>query len=108
MAINIGAFLGIFFSPIIAAHFGFRASFIASALGMVLALATFIYSRKFLSHITTEAGKQKLSYSKLLITILGGILAVFIVTFLLENVLLAETVLIIMFLCVIAWYSTTH
>ncbi|TNF65482.1 MAG: alkaline phosphatase [Gammaproteobacteria bacterium] len=104
MAINIGAFLGIFFSPIIAAHYGFRASFIASALGMILALSTFIYSRKFLSHIGTEAGKKSLSYSKLVITIIGGIIAVFIVTFLLENVILAEAVLIIMFLCVIGWY----
>lgn len=104
MAINIGSFLGVFFSPIIASHFGFSLSFILSAIGMILAIFTFIFSQKYLKNIATAAGIKPLCLKSLIAVLISLIISTLLVAFLLTKIFYAEIFLWSMFIIVVCSY----
>jgi proton-dependent oligopeptide transporter, POT family len=90
MAINIGAVLGLFFSPLISKHYGFQTSFVVAAIGMVLALVTFAFSKNSLSHIHTAAGRKALNYRYLAITLISLVVLAYVTELMLKHVLYAQ------------------
>jgi len=56
MGINVGAFLGSTIVPILAARYGWSMGFAAPAIGMLLGLIQFAFTRRFLGHAGLEPG----------------------------------------------------
>ncbi len=85
MAVNIGSMISISITPIISQRFGWSCAFWLCAIGLALGLTNFIFYLKILNHIHTDAGKQPLNLSRLIVTIVGSILGIIIIAQLLDN-----------------------
>jgi proton-dependent oligopeptide transporter, POT family len=79
MAINIGSFIALFISPIVAQAYGYKYAFLMSATGLFLGLLNFFMFYNVLSSISTEAGRKSLAHMKLAIVVIGSIASIFII-----------------------------
>ncbi len=104
MAINIGGVFGMFLAPILSSSYGYQYTFLASAIGIVLALATFVFSSNILQHIATPAGKRPFSLKKLILILIGTLLLSYIVSHLLQHIFYAELILWSMLFLIISYY----
>jgi len=78
MAINVGSFISMTLSPIIAHNFGWRYAFLMCALGMFFGLSMFLHFYNFMDKVSTEAGRRPLKKQHVFIIIIGIILAILI------------------------------
>ncbi|WP_150467888.1 oligopeptide:H+ symporter [Francisella sp. SYW-9] len=85
MAINIGSFVSMLLTPIVAAKYGYMHAFFCSAFGMLLGLLSYTIFYPKIKHIMTEAGSRKMSYSKMVVVIVGAFVAILLVGNILEN-----------------------
>lgn len=76
MSINIGSLLSMAVTPIVAKYYSFNAAFAVSFVGMIIALLNYVLQRRLLNHITTKAGRQKVTGEKIYIvttSVIGSI-----------------------------------
>ncbi|WP_108652103.1 oligopeptide:H+ symporter [Dongshaea marina] len=104
MSINIGSFLSLLFSPVIASHFGYAAAYTVCAIGLLLSMLSYWIFRNTVGHIGSEADKRPLDLKKLLLVIIGSAVLSLICAFLMKHVALAEGVLVLICAVVIVLY----
>ncbi|ASG68744.1 MFS transporter [Francisella halioticida] len=85
MAINVGSFVSMIITPIVAAKYGYMHAFFVSAFGMFLGLLSYTFFYPKIMHVATEAGLKKISYSRLLVVIVGAFVAILITGNILEH-----------------------
>ena len=76
MAINLGSFVSMALTPIIAHKYSYLHAFIFCAVGMFLGLISYLSFYKVLSKLSTEAGKQDINWARIVIVIVGALIAV--------------------------------
>ncbi len=92
MAINIGAFVSMSLTPIIAVKIGWTAAFIVCSFGLLCGILSFYAFYGLIAHISTEAGREPVKWSRLLVVIIGAILATLIFGKLLNYILICYTI----------------
>jgi proton-dependent oligopeptide transporter, POT family len=90
MAVNIGSMLSMAVTPIIAQVYGWSSAFWVCAVGLGLGLANYIFYRRALSSIGTEAGQQKLNIKRLLIILVGAAFLFFTMANLLNHTTICD------------------
>ncbi len=85
MAVNLGATLSQFFTPIIAVVWGWHAGFAFCSAGMALGLCNFFFMRKHMAHVGSEPDFKPLDKKKLAIVIVGAALSIAVVAAIIEN-----------------------
>ena len=85
MAINVGSFISMLITPWTSAAYSHGVSYMICALGMVGALLIFVGGYGLLKSYDSPIGFQPFNMSRLLMAIVGGVVAVAICTFLLSN-----------------------
>lgn len=85
MAINVGSFVSMLVTPVVAAKYGYMHAFLVSAVGMLLGLISYTVFYPKISHVATDAGSKKISLSKYITVIVGAVIAIFIAGNILEN-----------------------
>lgn len=92
MAVNIGSFVSMIITPIMAAKYGYLHAFACSAVGMFLGLISYTLFYPSIRNISTEAGKEKLSWFKIAVVVIGSIIAILIVGNILEKTTLVTSI----------------
>jgi len=85
MAVNLGATLSQFFTPIIAVVWGWHAAFGFCSAGMALGLGNYFFMRKHLAHVGSEPDFRPVDKKKLAIVIVGAALSIAVVAAIIEN-----------------------
>jgi proton-dependent oligopeptide transporter, POT family len=85
MAINIGAFISMAITPIVAANFGWGYAFAICSIGLFLGTASFFMFYRVLDNVYTDAGKNPLKVARLALVIAGSIISVIIIGILLPH-----------------------
>ncbi|GAB4222781.1 MAG: oligopeptide:H+ symporter [Francisella sp.] len=104
MSINIGAFLSTLFTPFISQLFGYKVAFVTCGLSIFIGLSVFIAFYNKISHIATKAGKEKLNYNKLILTILATIVSIYGVAILIKNATISNIIVIITLILAVVYY----
>ncbi len=95
MAVNIGSFISMLLVPIIGGHYGLSLGFSICAMGLVLAIGSFVGFRYLVRGIDSPAGAQPLSLTKLAGVILVIAAMVFASAWMLTNLTVAHWLLAI-------------
>ncbi len=95
MAVNIGSFISMLLVPIIGGRYGLSLGFSICAMGLVLAVGSFVGFRHLVRGIDSPAGARPLSFTKLGGVILGIIAMVFASAWMLTNLTVAHWLLAI-------------
>lgn len=95
MAVNIGSFISMLLVPIIGGHFGLSLGFMICAMGLVLAVGSFVSFRYLVRGIDSQAGLQPLNKGKLLVTIAGVVAMTLFSAWMLEHLTVAHVLLTI-------------
>ncbi len=90
MSINIGSFLSMILVPIVGAQYGLELGFMICAMGLILAVGSFVSFRHLVRGIDSPAGLEPLSGKKLLVTVAGVIAATLISAWLLNHLTIAH------------------
>jgi POT family proton-dependent oligopeptide transporter len=85
MAVNLGAALSQFFTPIIAAFWGWHAGFAFCASGMALGLINYFFMRRHLAHVGSEPDFKPVNKKKLAIVLVGALLSIAVVAAIIQN-----------------------
>ncbi len=100
MSVNIGSFLSMLLVPIVGGRYGLSLGFSICAMGLVLAVGSFIGFRYLVKGIDSPAGAKPLSLPKLGMTILGVIAMTVFSAWMLSHLSVAHWLLLIIGLCV--------
>ncbi|MGQ4005562.1 oligopeptide:H+ symporter [Francisellaceae bacterium CB300] len=104
MAVNIGSFVSMIITPVVAAKYGYGYAFSCSAIGMVLGLVSYTVFYPKIAQLSTEAGLQKLSFTKLFAVLIGALIAIVIAANILENTDLCTAIVIAIALLALVYF----
>ena len=104
MAVNIGSFVSMLITPILAVNYGYLHAFASSAVGMLLGLISYTVFYPSIKNIATEAGKEKMCWKKISIVVIGAIIAIFIAGNILENYIICTTLVIVIAICALIYF----
>ena len=100
MAVNIGSFISMLLVPIIGGMYGLSLGFSICAMGLVLAVGSFVGFRYLVRGIDSPAGEKPLSLPKLGATIVGVIAMTAFSAWMLSHLSVAHWLLLIIGVCV--------
>ncbi|MGQ3891493.1 oligopeptide:H+ symporter [Legionella sp. CNM-4043-24] len=107
MAINLGSTVALFIGPALASRYGYPWAYGLSFIGLLLGLANYAFQRRHIQSINTPADQRPIG-SWLWLLILAGIIAATCASsFLLQNVMLAQNIVWLMSMAIVAlffWY----
>jgi len=104
MAVNIGSFVSIIITPIVAVKYSYLHAFLCSAFGMLLGLTSYTVFYPKLAKLTTDAGSKKISWLKVLSVIIGAIIAIIIIGNILDNTTLCTVIVVVIALLAVAYF----
>ncbi|QLE78243.1 MFS transporter [Francisella sp. Scap27] len=104
MAVNIGSFVSMIITPIVAAKYGYLHAFLCSAIGMALGLISYTVFYPKISKLSTEAGSQKMSWLKVFSVIIGSLVAIVIAGNILENTTLCTAIVVVIALLAVLYF----
>ena len=104
MAVNIGSFVSMIITPVVAVKYGYEYAFACSAFGMVLGLISYTVFYPKIAKLSTEAGLLKFSFTKILVVLLGSLVAIVITANILENTALCTAIVIIIALLALGYF----
>ncbi|MBF8999817.1 MULTISPECIES: dipeptide/tripeptide permease DtpA [Vibrio] len=104
MAINIGSLISMILTPIIAEKAGYGMAFGVSAIGLAITVVIFLAYLKMLKSVGSPADLAPVNKSKMLMVIVGSVIASFICSYLLQNLFLAHGILVIAGLAILFFY----
>ncbi len=93
MAINFGALFSVVLVPYLAHNYDWSIGFYVCTIGLVFALLTYIFMKNSVAHIDSKAGLAPLKINRLIITIIGTIVAILFCTWLLNNIKITQMLL---------------
>lgn len=92
MAVNVGALMSQFLTPIVRVHFGWHAGFAVCAVGMGLGLINFMLMRRHLQNVGSEPDFEPLRVGRLLAVIGGAVVFAILIAGVLQNLAIARAV----------------
>jgi len=95
MSVNIGAFLSTIAIPILGGMHGLSIGFYICAIGLAVAIASFLFFRKLVAGVDSQAGLESLNYKKLGIVLIGEIFIIALATYMLKNLTVAHILLMV-------------
>ncbi|WP_199911627.1 dipeptide/tripeptide permease DtpA [Dongshaea marina] len=104
MSINIGAFVSMLITPVLASKFGWNAAFMLSFIGMMAAVLNFILCSGWTKAYGSAADFLPVNKSYLLLTIIGTVIASFIAAWLLQHLDFAHGILTIIAVIAVGIY----
>ncbi|PAF51179.1 dipeptide/tripeptide permease A [Helicobacter sp. 13S00401-1] len=93
MSINIGSFLSMLATPVLANHYGWSVAFSLSVVGMLLAIINFLFLKRWVKDYGSKPDFEPINLYKLGLTIIGIIVLIAIATWLLHYQHIARIVL---------------
>jgi POT family proton-dependent oligopeptide transporter len=90
MAVNLGAFISQFFTPLFALWWGWHVAFALCAVGLAVGQINFFFMRRHLAHVGSEPDFKPLDMKKLAMVVIGMLLGIVAVTFIIQNLDLAR------------------
>jgi len=104
MAINLGSTFALLIGPALATRYGYGYAYFLSFIGILLGLANYAFQRKHIASINTPADKANISACKWLLILAMIILTTLVSSCLLQNVMLAQTIVWLMIVVIFAIY----
>ncbi|MFZ9034684.1 MAG: oligopeptide:H+ symporter [Francisellaceae bacterium] len=95
MAINIGAFISMMITPIVAAKWGWHYAFWICAIGLFLGLLNYAIFYPLLKNIASEAGKKPMQFGRLIMIIAASLVAIIVFGNLLPHTAICYTIVYI-------------
>ena len=93
MAINIGSFLSMSMTPVIAHHLGWHWAFATCSLGLFLGIINYMTFYRHLSNLSSEAGQNVMSWGRVAIVLAGSIIAIIIIAQILPRTTLCYSII---------------
>ncbi len=104
MAVNIGSIFSMLLTPWLMHKFGWEIAFSTSIIGLLITLTNFLYFKKVIKDYGSKTDFMPLNKIKLIIVIIGIIIAILCSTFLLYNQNIANKILEIIIFFVIIYF----
>jgi POT family proton-dependent oligopeptide transporter len=104
MAINLGSIVALLAGPAIASRYGYFATYLMSAIGLVLGLVNYWLQKNSVAEINTAADRREINGLQWLIIFVGIALVTEGAAFLLQHVILAKNLLLLISLFVLLSY----
>lgn len=104
MAINLGAIAALFVGPSLSVKYGYSYAFFASSIGILLALANYLFQRKHIQSINTPADHRPIQLWQWGMVIIGIILMTILSSMLLQHVKIARQLLLVIMIVVVTIY----
>ncbi|WP_413492353.1 dipeptide/tripeptide permease DtpB [Morganella psychrotolerans] len=104
MSINIGSLISLALAPVIAEKYSYTVTYYICGIGLLVALAVFLFCQKMVRNIGSEPDSNPLNFKWLLIVLLGTVATVFLCAWLLHNVSVAKYVLIAVIIGVVYFF----
>lgn len=95
MSVNIGSFISMILVPILGGKYGLHIGFYICGIGLIVAIANFLFFRHLVRETDSPAGLQPMHFGKLAIVIVGIFATIGISTWMLTNLSVAHTLLLI-------------
>ncbi len=104
MSINIGSLLSLSLAPVIAEKFGYAVTYNLCGAGLIIALLVYFACRGMVKDIGSEPDHRPLSLRNLALVLAGTVVMIFLCARLMHNVMIANPVLIVLSVVVIAFF----
>jgi len=104
MSINIGSLLSLSLAPVIAEKFGYAVTYNLCGAGLIIALLVYFACRGMVKDIGSEPDHRPLSLRNLALVLAGTVVMIFLCAWLMHNVMVANLVLIVLSIVVIAFF----
>ncbi len=104
MAINLGGLISMILTPIVAEKAGYGLAFGMSAAGLAITAINFLLCKKMVSDVGSPADLKPLVISRLALVVVGSIMASFLCNFLLQNLMLAHSILLVAGISIVTLY----
>ena len=85
MAVNLGATLSQFFTPIIQVYWGWHAAFAFCSVGMALGIVNYFMLRRHLAHVGSEPDFKPIDLKKLALVLAGAAAGIMVVAAIIQN-----------------------
>ena len=104
MAVNLGSFISMIVTPIIAVKMGYGIAFGVSAVGLAITILNFLFCQYILKGVGSPADAKKLNITSLMLVIAGSIAMCFVSMYLLQHLTVAHMALVVAGIAIIALY----
>lgn len=104
MAINIGSVVALFVGPAVSTHLGYGYAYFISFIGLVIGLVNYWWQYQSVANINWNADTKSISLVQWGLILLGVIFATFIAAYLLQQVFIAQRLVLIMAALVLGVY----
>ncbi len=104
MAINLGSIAALFIGPTMSSAFGYPFAFLASFIGIILALMNYMFQRRHVASINTAADGRVLGVWGWCLILIAIIVATMSSAFLLQHVMVAKNLVLLITCLVVAIY----
>ncbi len=104
MAINIGSFVSMIITPVVASKYGYEYAFACSGVGLILGVISYTAFYPKIAQLSTVAGLQKFSFTKVFVVLLGSLIAIVITANILENTKLCTEIVISIALIALVYF----
>lgn len=104
MAINLGSTFALFIGPALSTRYGYSYAYFLSFTGLLLGLANYAFQRKHIQSIKTWADENIIALWKWFLIIVLIVVMTFLSAFLLQHVMLAQKMVWLMTLLIVATY----
>jgi POT family proton-dependent oligopeptide transporter len=106
MAINLGSTIALFLGPTLSRRYGYSYAYLASFVGILLALANYMAQRKHVASIHTPADKRPILLWQWNLVILGIVVTTWASAYLLQHVNIAKDLVLMITVMVVFTYFT--
>lgn len=104
MAINLGSFISMIITPIVAVKMGYGLAFGVSAVGLAITILNFIFCQYIVKGVGSPADARKLNITHLMLVIAGSIVMCFVSMYLLKHISVAHMALLVAGIAIIVLY----
>jgi POT family proton-dependent oligopeptide transporter len=105
MAVNAGSTMSQIATPLIAIWIGWHVAFAVCAAGLVIGILNFLAMRRYLAHVGSEPDFEPFPLKKLIIIIVGALLAIVAVSAILQNLGVARAVVWLAFVALLGIFA---
>ncbi|MGF1739611.1 dipeptide/tripeptide permease DtpA [Vibrio profundum] len=104
MAVNMGSFISMILTPIVAAKMGYGLAFGVSAVGLAITVVNFIFCQHILKGVGSPADSKKVNKTSLLLVVAGTVAVSFLSAYLLQHLSIAHSLLVVAGIAIVALY----
>lgn len=105
MAVNAGSTMSQIATPLIALYVGWHVAFAVCAAGLVIGIVNYLVMRRYLAHVGSEPDFQPLPLKRLLLVVVGALLAIVAVSAILQNLAVARAIVWLAFIALLGIFA---